>query len=207
MQPLRGAPFTEFQLGLHIPSLKTQTASLQENHWSYGTAFLNSLLFSECVCVCVQSSLKGVRAQLNIMIMCMHLEIRECMCALHHNSSLSVCSGEKSDRKMCPLDNYSSSLHTCYQGSKFTSANQDTIYKSERLGGGGAWVQDNCNLQNGFSCSCAEFCISLLSQLCTHTQTHTQMQICQNWNETNSQTRKWEWKKLDKSGWCGVSGV
>lgn len=27
MQPLRGPPFTEIQLGLHIPQLKTQTAS------------------------------------------------------------------------------------------------------------------------------------------------------------------------------------
>lgn len=27
MQPLRGTAFTEFQLGLHIPQLKTQTAS------------------------------------------------------------------------------------------------------------------------------------------------------------------------------------
>lgn len=82
------------------------------------------------------------------------------------------------------------------------------IYKSERLGGGGVWVQDNCNPQNGFSYSCAQFPISLLSHLCWHTRTHTYAQIYQNWNQTNSQTRKWEWKNkqsglvcLECEGW------
>lgn len=45
MQPLRGTPFTGLQLGLHIPQLKTQTASLQENHWSSNTTFLNFAFF------------------------------------------------------------------------------------------------------------------------------------------------------------------
>ncbi len=133
----------------------------------------------------------------------MHLEIRECTRALYPHTSLSTCSGEKPVRKMCPLKLQQSPTYLLPRQQVYISQ-PGHMYKSERLGGGGASAQDNCNPQNGFSYSCAQFPISLLSHLCWHTHSFIKSETRQTarpGNESGKKTNKQGGVGLECEGW------